>query len=88
MTSFGIKFFANATEAEDLELTPSLERRSPKPTTSVPVTREKKETDARGCHVEMKLETAEMSGLETEELHQKLGEKQAPDSPSEGTEAV
>ena len=38
--------------------------------------------------MEMKLETGEMSGLETEELHQKLGEKQAPDSPSEGTEAV
>ena len=34
--------------------------------------------------MEMKLENGEMRGLETEELHQ----KQAPDSPSEGTEAV
>lgn len=83
MTSFGIKFFANATEAEDLELTPSLEPRGPKPMTSVLVTN-RKETDVRGCHMEMKLENGEMRGLETEELHQ----KQAPDSPSEGTEAV
>ena len=36
----------------------------------------------------MKLETGEMGELETEELHQKLGEKQAPDFPSEGTRAV
>ena len=48
MTSFGIKFFANATEAEDLELTPSLERRSPKPTTSVPVTKRKERNRCEG----------------------------------------
>ena len=59
MTLFGIKFFANATETEDPEMTPSLEQRNPKPNDKCPCNRAKRNRGVRGCQMKMKLETGE-----------------------------